>query len=92
MKLPRRKSLHMAAGAVAMPAVSRNAWAQTYPNAAGHNDCAIPRGRAADTNRGPFQSHRNSDTFCGHSPAPQKNAKLLEGATREGALGEKSDG
>jgi tripartite-type tricarboxylate transporter receptor subunit TctC len=31
MKLPRRKFLHLAAGAVAIPAVSRVAWAQTYP-------------------------------------------------------------
>ena len=31
MKLPRRKFLHLAAGAVALPAVSRFAWAQTYP-------------------------------------------------------------
>jgi tripartite-type tricarboxylate transporter receptor subunit TctC len=31
MKLPRRQFLHLAAGAVALPAVSRTAWAQTYP-------------------------------------------------------------
>lgn len=32
MKLPRRKFLHLAAGAVALPAVSRIARAQTYPS------------------------------------------------------------
>jgi tripartite-type tricarboxylate transporter receptor subunit TctC len=32
MKLPRRKFLHLAAGAVALPAVSRFAWAQSYPS------------------------------------------------------------
>jgi tripartite-type tricarboxylate transporter receptor subunit TctC len=32
MKLPRRKFLHLAAGAAALPAVSRIAWAQTYPS------------------------------------------------------------
>src|SRR5262245_35050566 len=32
MKLPRRGFLHLAAGAVALPAVSRFAWAQTYPS------------------------------------------------------------
>ena len=32
MKLPRRKFLHLAAGAVALPAVSRVAWAQAYPS------------------------------------------------------------
>ncbi len=31
MKLPRRKFLHLAAGASALPAASRGAWAQTYP-------------------------------------------------------------
>ena len=31
MKLPRRNFLHLAAGAAALPAVSRVAWAQTYP-------------------------------------------------------------
>src|SRR2546430_15006166 len=30
MKLPRRKFLHLAAGAAALPAVPRLAWAQTY--------------------------------------------------------------
>ena len=31
VKLPRRQFLHLAAGAAAMPAVSRIAWAQSYP-------------------------------------------------------------
>ena len=31
MKLPRRKFLHLAAGAAALPAVARFAWAQAYP-------------------------------------------------------------
>jgi tripartite-type tricarboxylate transporter receptor subunit TctC len=31
MKLPRRNFLHLAAGAAALPAVLRIAWAQTYP-------------------------------------------------------------
>jgi len=31
MKIERRQFLHLAAGAVALPAVSRIAWAQTYP-------------------------------------------------------------
>jgi tripartite-type tricarboxylate transporter receptor subunit TctC len=31
MKLPRRNFLHLAAGAAALPAISRFAWAQTYP-------------------------------------------------------------
>ena len=32
MKLPRRNFLHLAAGAAALPAVSRLAWAQSYPS------------------------------------------------------------
>src|SRR5262249_12241934 len=31
MKLPRRNFLHLAAGAAALPAVARIAWAQAYP-------------------------------------------------------------
>ena len=31
MKLPRRKFLHLAAGAAVLPAVSRVAWAESYP-------------------------------------------------------------
>src|SRR5262245_50402370 len=31
MKLPRRRFLHLAAGAAALPTVSRFAWAQAYP-------------------------------------------------------------
>src|SRR5262249_27541464 len=31
MKLPRRQFLHLAAGAAALPAVTRVAWAQAYP-------------------------------------------------------------
>jgi tripartite-type tricarboxylate transporter receptor subunit TctC len=32
MKLPRRQFLHLAAGAAALPAVSRVAWPQAYPS------------------------------------------------------------
>src|SRR5476651_729644 len=32
MKLPRRKFLHLAVGAAALPAASRFAWAQAYPS------------------------------------------------------------
>jgi tripartite-type tricarboxylate transporter receptor subunit TctC len=31
MKLPRRRILHLAVGAIALPALSHSAWAQTYP-------------------------------------------------------------
>jgi hypothetical protein len=32
MKLPRRQFLHLAAGAAALPTISRVAWAQAYPS------------------------------------------------------------
>src|SRR5262249_48918434 len=32
MNLPRRRLLHLAAGAGALPALSRSAWAQAYPS------------------------------------------------------------
>ena len=32
MKLPRRKFLHLAAGAAALPALSRIAWTESYPS------------------------------------------------------------
>jgi tripartite-type tricarboxylate transporter receptor subunit TctC len=32
MKMPRRRFLHLAAAAAALPATSRVAWAQTYPS------------------------------------------------------------
>src|SRR5580698_5042248 len=31
VKVPRRRFLHLAAGAVALPAISRDAWSQAYP-------------------------------------------------------------
>ena len=48
MKLPRRQFLHLAAGAVALPAVSRFAWAQTYPMRPVHMIVGFPAGNASD--------------------------------------------
>src|SRR5258705_11756955 len=48
MKLPRRKFLHLAAGAVALPAVSRIARAQTYPSRPVRIIVGSPPGGAAD--------------------------------------------
>ena len=42
MKLPRRQFLHLAAGAAALPAVSRMASAQTYPSRPISDNCTIP--------------------------------------------------
>ena len=42
MKLPRRRFLHLAAGAATLPAVSRIAWAQTYPSRPVHLIVVFP--------------------------------------------------
>jgi tripartite-type tricarboxylate transporter receptor subunit TctC len=48
MKFPRRQFLHLAAGAVALPAVSRIARAQTYPTRPVRLIVGFPAGGAAD--------------------------------------------
>ena len=48
MKLPRRRFLHLAAGAAAFPAVSRIAWAQTYPSRPVHIVVGFAAGSAFD--------------------------------------------
>ena len=48
MKLPRRKFLHLAAGASALPAVSHIAWAQTYPTRPVRIVVGFPPGGGAD--------------------------------------------
>jgi tripartite-type tricarboxylate transporter receptor subunit TctC len=48
MKLPRRKFLHLAAGAAALPALSRVAWAQTYPARPVRILVGFPPGGGAD--------------------------------------------
>src|SRR5215472_14179950 len=49
MKLPRRKFLHLAAGAAALPAVSRFAWAQAYPSRPVRIIVGFAAGGPADT-------------------------------------------
>jgi tripartite-type tricarboxylate transporter receptor subunit TctC len=48
MKLPRRQFLHLAAAAAALPAVSRFAWAQTYPARPVRLILGYPPGGSAD--------------------------------------------
>ena len=48
MKLPRRDFLYLAAGAAALPAVSRFAWAQPYPSRPVRIMIGFPAGFAAD--------------------------------------------
>src|SRR6266700_3891951 len=49
MKLPRRQFLHLAAGATALPAMSRIAWAQAYPSRPVRIIVGFPAGFLADT-------------------------------------------
>jgi tripartite-type tricarboxylate transporter receptor subunit TctC len=49
MKLPRRKFLHLAAGAAALPTISRTARAQAYPARSVHWIVGFPPGGGADT-------------------------------------------
>ena len=49
MKIPRRHVLQLAAGAAALPAVSRFAWAQAYPSQAVRVIVGFPAGQAADS-------------------------------------------
>jgi tripartite-type tricarboxylate transporter receptor subunit TctC len=48
MKLPRRRFLHLAAGAAALPAVSGGAWSQTYPSRPVRLIVGFPAGNAPD--------------------------------------------
>jgi tripartite-type tricarboxylate transporter receptor subunit TctC len=48
MNLPRRQFLHLAAGAAAFPAVSRFAWAQTYPTRPVRIVVGLTAGSASD--------------------------------------------
>src|SRR5262245_36400777 len=48
MKLPRRNFLYLAAGAAALPAVSRIAWAQAYPSQPVRIIVGLPAGLATD--------------------------------------------
>ena len=45
---PRRKFLHLAAGAAALPAISRIVWAQTYPSQPVRWIVGFPPGGGAD--------------------------------------------
>jgi tripartite-type tricarboxylate transporter receptor subunit TctC len=48
VKLARRQFLHLAAGAIALPAVSRFAWAQSYPNRPVRIVVGLTAGSASD--------------------------------------------
>jgi tripartite-type tricarboxylate transporter receptor subunit TctC len=62
----RRQFLHLAAGAAALPSVSRLAWAQTYPSRPVHLIVGFPPGGFIDTTArliGPWLSERLGQPF-----------------------------
>ena len=66
MKLPRRRFLHLAAGAAALPAASRIAWAETYPSRPVRIIAATGPGGAPDIFArlmGPWLSERLGQQF-----------------------------
>jgi tripartite-type tricarboxylate transporter receptor subunit TctC len=66
MKLPRRRFLHLAGGAAVLPAVSRFAWAQTYPTRPVRWIIGYPPGGSADITArlmGQWLSERLGQTF-----------------------------
>src|SRR5262245_34857567 len=66
MKLPRRKFLHLAAGAVAVPTISRIAKAQSYPSRPVRVIVGFPAGNAPDIiarNMGHWLSERLGQQF-----------------------------
>jgi tripartite-type tricarboxylate transporter receptor subunit TctC len=66
MKLPRRNFLHLAAGAAALPAVSRIAWAQSYPTRPARIVVGFPAGTSSDITArliGQWLSERLSQQF-----------------------------
>ena len=52
MKFPRRSFLHLAAGAAALPAVTRIAWAQTYPSRPVHVIVGSPPATTSTSSHG----------------------------------------
>jgi hypothetical protein len=72
MKVARRNFLHLAAGAVALPAVSRVATAQPIRQCASSSD--LPRREIACNNR----AAHGGDTECATVPGPQNDIPTEE--------------
>ena len=80
MKLPRRRFLHLAAGAAALPALSRIAWAQDYPTRPVHLIVGFFAGGLTDILArllSPSLSERLGQQFIvENSPAPAQISPL----------------
>ena len=74
MKLPRRNFLHLAAGAAALPAVSRIAWAQAYPTRPVRLLVGWPPGGAADSDGSGPRRHVSAGAAAAEMPAQSVRA------------------
>jgi len=90
MKLPRRKFLHLAAGAAALPAVSRIARAQTYPSRPVRIIVGFPAGSTTDIAArliGQWLSERLGQPFVVENRIGAGGNIAAEGAVRAPADG-----
>ncbi len=90
MKLPRRKFLHLAAGAAALPAVSHFAWAQTYPTRPVRLVVGFPPGGGTDITArliGQWLSERLGQQFVIENRPGAGSNIATEGVVRAAADG-----
>ena len=88
MKLPRRRFLQMAAGAAALPAVSRIARAQSYPTKPIRLIIGYPPGGSADITArltGQWLSERLGQPVVDRKPAGRRHQSRDRGGRARGA-------
>ena len=93
MKLPRRRFLHLAAGAAALPAISRFAWAQAYPTRPVRLVVGFPPGGSFDDKTRCFVLARElvwaappQRNITGIGMTPEQQAKLFQDFTQADSL------
>jgi tripartite-type tricarboxylate transporter receptor subunit TctC len=90
MKLPRRKFVHLVAGAAALPSVSHFAWAQTYPTRPVHLVVGFPPGGGTDITArllGQWLSERLGQQFVIENRPGAGSNIATEGVVRAAADG-----